>query len=177
MIKNRTEAAMKLRYKNAFFAIFMELVPPTFFIPPAFPTDDIEYRSSCYPTPSRQNTHIKVWCQVSHPPCPPPLFNLHESQGAEGPTGPLGEDSSAAPRILRSSYIRLGLENFSLPLFFYLGIQETLRQIGKRSLFLNEAAIRTAREIEETNSKAAKWIASNALRELTGEKIRKKWDK
>lgn len=61
--------------------------------------------------------------------------------------------------------------------FVRKAVNWALRQIGKRSLFLNEAAIRTAREIEETNSKPAKWIASDALRELTGEKVRKKWDK
>ena len=41
-----------------------------------------------------------------------------------------------------------------------------LRQIGKRSKGLNEKAVRTAREIRKLDSKAAKWIASDALREL-----------
>ncbi|OHE55575.1 MAG: DNA alkylation repair protein [Thaumarchaeota archaeon RBG_16_49_8] len=50
-----------------------------------------------------------------------------------------------------------------------------LRQIGKRNISLNEAAINTAKEIQATmNSKAAKWVASDALRELTSKNIQKK---
>ena len=50
-----------------------------------------------------------------------------------------------------------------------------LRQIGKRNIILNEAAINTAKEIQATmNSKAAKWVASDALRELTSKNIQKK---
>lgn len=46
-----------------------------------------------------------------------------------------------------------------------------LRQIGKRNLFLHEAAIQTARKIQKMNAKSAKWIASDALKELSNEKI------
>jgi 3-methyladenine DNA glycosylase AlkD len=46
-----------------------------------------------------------------------------------------------------------------------------LRQIGKRNPHLNKKAIRTAKDIQEMDSKSAKWIASDALRELTGDKI------
>jgi 3-methyladenine DNA glycosylase AlkD len=45
-----------------------------------------------------------------------------------------------------------------------------LRQIGKRSSKLREAAIKTAKEIQKMNSKSARWIAADALRELTSEK-------
>ncbi len=61
--------------------------------------------------------------------------------------------------------------------FVRKAVNWALRQVGKRSLFLNEAAVRAAREIKEIDSKPAKWIASDALRELTDEKVRKKWDK
>ncbi len=44
-----------------------------------------------------------------------------------------------------------------------------LRNIGKRNLNLNKAVINTAKEIQRIDSKAARWIASDALRELTGE--------
>lgn len=49
-----------------------------------------------------------------------------------------------------------------------------LRQIGKRNDRLNRGAVKTAREILKLDSKAAKWIASDALRELTGEAVKKK---
>jgi 3-methyladenine DNA glycosylase AlkD len=49
-----------------------------------------------------------------------------------------------------------------------------LRQIGKRSLRLNGKAIQTAEEILETNSKSAKWVASDALRELSGGAVKKR---
>jgi len=44
-----------------------------------------------------------------------------------------------------------------------------LRQIGKRNLALNGKAVETAKRIHEINSKSAKWIAADALRELTRE--------
>lgn len=49
-----------------------------------------------------------------------------------------------------------------------------LRQIGKRSIALNNKAIDAAKQIQRTNSKSAKWIASDALRELTSEATQKR---
>ena len=49
-----------------------------------------------------------------------------------------------------------------------------LRNIGKRNKALNERAIEIAREIQEINSKTAKWIASDALRELSSQAIQKR---
>ena len=49
-----------------------------------------------------------------------------------------------------------------------------LRNIGKRNPALNKKAVKTAREIQKIDSKTAKWIASDAIRELTSEKIQKK---
>lgn len=46
-----------------------------------------------------------------------------------------------------------------------------LRQIGKRNLNLNKKAIEVDREIQKINSKTAKWIAQDAVKELAGEKI------
>jgi 3-methyladenine DNA glycosylase AlkD len=45
-----------------------------------------------------------------------------------------------------------------------------LRQIGKRNLKLRAAAIKTSREIQKLDSRAARWIAADALRELSREK-------
>jgi 3-methyladenine DNA glycosylase AlkD len=41
-----------------------------------------------------------------------------------------------------------------------------LRNIGKRNLTLNKAAIDLAREVQRIDSKAARWIASDAITEL-----------
>ena len=49
-----------------------------------------------------------------------------------------------------------------------------LRNIGKRNLNLNEAAINTAKEIQRLDSKAARWIAADAIRELESENIQKR---
>lgn len=58
--------------------------------------------------------------------------------------------------------------------FVKKAVNWALRQIGKRNLNLNNAAIETAKKIQEIDSKAARWIASDTLRELTGEKVQKK---
>lgn len=53
-------------------------------------------------------------------------------------------------------------------------INWALRQIGKRNLALNKEAIKVAKEILELESKSAKWIASDALKELTSEAVQKR---
>ncbi len=50
----------------------------------------------------------------------------------------------------------------------------SLRNIGKRSPGLNASAVRTAHAIARLDSKAARWIASDALRELEGVAVRRK---
>lgn len=49
-----------------------------------------------------------------------------------------------------------------------------LRQIGKRSGYCNRQAIETGKGIAKIDNKAAKWIAADALRELTGEAVQKR---
>jgi 3-methyladenine DNA glycosylase AlkD len=46
------------------------------------------------------------------------------------------------------------------------GVNWALRQIGKRNHALNAAAIESAERIHERGSRAARWIANDALREL-----------
>jgi 3-methyladenine DNA glycosylase AlkD len=46
------------------------------------------------------------------------------------------------------------------------GVNWALRQIGKRNPALRRAAIRKARRIRTLDSRAARWIAGDALREL-----------
>ncbi len=58
--------------------------------------------------------------------------------------------------------------------FVKKAVNWALRQIGKRSRYLNEAAIRTAQEIRRIDSRTARWVASDALRELTSDKVRQR---
>lgn len=55
--------------------------------------------------------------------------------------------------------------------FVRKAINWALRQIGKRSLALNKLAIETAKRIKLQDTKPARWIAADALRELTSEKV------
>lgn len=52
-----------------------------------------------------------------------------------------------------------------------------LRQIGKRNMILNKKAIYLAEKIQKQDNKSAKWIASDALRELRSEAIKKRLKK
>jgi 3-methyladenine DNA glycosylase AlkD len=52
-----------------------------------------------------------------------------------------------------------------------------LRQIGKRNTNLNKKAKTTAGKIAKINSKPARWIASDALRELNRAKVKKRLGK
>lgn len=54
--------------------------------------------------------------------------------------------------------------------FVKKAINWALRQIGKRNKALNKEALKVAREILKTDSKTAKWIAKDAIRELTDKK-------
>ena len=58
--------------------------------------------------------------------------------------------------------------------FVKKAVNWALRQIGKRNMDLNKAAILAANDIQKIDSKSAKWIASDALRELTDEKTQKR---
>jgi 3-methyladenine DNA glycosylase AlkD len=52
-----------------------------------------------------------------------------------------------------------------------------LRNIGKRNLSLNKKALKTAEEIKNRDSKSARWIASDAIRELTSQKVRQRLER
>ena len=55
--------------------------------------------------------------------------------------------------------------------FVKKAVNWALRNIGKRNLNLNEAAVNTAKEIRLLDAKVARWVASDALRELEGEAV------
>lgn len=49
-----------------------------------------------------------------------------------------------------------------------------LRQIGKRNLALNQLAIESALRIQENGIRSARWVASDALRELRSEAVQRR---
>ena len=51
----------------------------------------------------------------------------------------------------------------------------SLRNIGKRNISMNKKAIKISKEIQKIESKTAKWIANDAIRELTSEKIQQRF--
>jgi len=55
--------------------------------------------------------------------------------------------------------------------FVRKAINWALRQIGKRNINLNKQAIELAKEIQNINSKSARWIAYDAIKELTSKTI------
>jgi 3-methyladenine DNA glycosylase AlkD len=58
--------------------------------------------------------------------------------------------------------------------FVKKAVNWALRNIGKRNPALNKAAIKLAQEIKQLDSKAARWIANDALRELESESVRQR---
>lgn len=61
--------------------------------------------------------------------------------------------------------------------FIKKAVNWSLRQIGKRNLHLNNLAIETAEKIKAQGTKSARWIAADALRELTNEKVLERLNK
>jgi 3-methyladenine DNA glycosylase AlkD len=55
--------------------------------------------------------------------------------------------------------------------FVKKAVNWALRNIGKRNANLNRAAINSAEEMKRLDSKAARWIAADALRELESEAV------
>ena len=61
--------------------------------------------------------------------------------------------------------------------FVKKAVNWALRNIGKRNVNLNRKSIETAEQISTIDSKIAKWIASDALRELKSEKVQARFKK
>jgi len=55
--------------------------------------------------------------------------------------------------------------------FVKKAVNWALRQIGKRNKRLNKRAVATARDVRRIDSRSARWIAADALRELTSPKV------
>lgn len=58
--------------------------------------------------------------------------------------------------------------------FVKKAVNWALRQIGKRNIKLNKKAIEVAEKINKIDSKSARWIAKDALRELKSDNVQKR---
>jgi 3-methyladenine DNA glycosylase AlkD len=58
--------------------------------------------------------------------------------------------------------------------FVKKSVNWALRHIGKRNKCLNREALKTAHQIKKMDSKSARWIASDAIRELESTGVRKR---
>jgi len=61
--------------------------------------------------------------------------------------------------------------------FVKKSVNWALRNIGKRNMQLNQAAIETSLTLKRLDSKSARWIGSDALRELESEAVKKRLKK
>ena len=83
-------------------------------------------------------------------------------------------DKKAADRQFDAFFRLIKKEAVDARNFVKKAVNWALRQIGERNTVLNQKAIAVAEDIQRIDSKAARWVAQDALRELTGEKIQKR---
>lgn len=55
--------------------------------------------------------------------------------------------------------------------FVRKAVSWALRTLGKRSVYLNRAAVQSAKRISKLDSKAARWVAADVLKEIEGDKV------
>lgn len=58
--------------------------------------------------------------------------------------------------------------------FVKKAVNWALRQIGKRNMALNKKALGLAREMQKLDSKSARWIAADAIRELESQAVQER---
>lgn len=81
-------------------------------------------------------------------------------------------DKAAGDEVFRTYLTRVQEEATDERHNVKKGVNWALRQIGKRNQILNREAILMAKLIREKDSRAARWIAADALRELERWKLR-----
>ncbi|MDD5417440.1 MAG: DNA alkylation repair protein [Candidatus Nanoarchaeia archaeon] len=80
-------------------------------------------------------------------------------------------DKKAEDRIFEKFFPMIKQGSDDSRNFVKKAVNWALRQIGKRNKNLNKKAIEVAIEIEQMTSSSAKWIASDALRELKSSEV------
>jgi len=83
-------------------------------------------------------------------------------------------DKKARDEVFRSYLEIIERESSDDRVYVKKAINWALRQIGKRNPSLNKEAIQVAERIAAIDSSAARWVASDALRELKGERVQER---
>lgn len=83
-------------------------------------------------------------------------------------------DKKASDEKFRQFFLYIEKEANDERNFVKKAVNWALRATGKRNGPLNTEAIECARRIYNQGSKSARWIASDALRELKSEKVQKR---
>jgi 3-methyladenine DNA glycosylase AlkD len=83
-------------------------------------------------------------------------------------------DKKAADKHFDPFFKRIKAEAIDERNFVKKAVNWALRQIGKRNISLNKKAVAVAEEIQQLESKTARWVASDALRELRSENVQKR---
>jgi 3-methyladenine DNA glycosylase AlkD len=84
-------------------------------------------------------------------------------------------DKKAKDELFESFLVPIQREAIDGRNFVRKAVNWALRNIGKRNARLNRLSIETAREILEIDARSARWIAADALRELTSAKVQGKF--
>lgn len=82
-----------------------------------------------------------------------------------------GKDKGAPAELLHRYLARAEREAYDERNFVKKAVNWAIREIGQRNPELNVAAIATSQRLQTSDSRAARWVGSDALRELTSEKI------
>ena len=83
-------------------------------------------------------------------------------------------DKSASDAAFKPFLAAIAREAHDDRNFVRKAVNWALRQIGKRNPVLNVAAIKTAETVRKQDTRAARWIANDALRELRSDAVQRK---
>lgn len=82
-----------------------------------------------------------------------------------------GKDRRATDELLRAYLARVEREAGDERIYVKKAVSWALRAIGQRSAALHAEALEVARRLRDAEARAARWVGSDALRELTSEKV------
>jgi len=126
---------------------------------------DVVDAACCYLYPEAVPAwrHVKVWSRRPEEYVKRAAFSLAAYLSYKDRQAPDERFEAVLPIIEREAHDERN--------FVRKAVNWALRNIGKRNLRLNGAAIRTAERIGRQQSRAARWIAADALRELRSEAV------